>query len=181
MTPKICLTASALLIHQNKVLLIKHKKLNLWLGPGGHIDEGESPHQAAEREFLEETGLQVQVYNPSSDSLCASSDETNLFHHLPIAINEHWVCQENYQMRLAAASNHTNFSPVPMWKKGCEKHFNFTYLARLLGPLQISPQPGESQLIEWFSLSDLQGKYRAELASSILKEATRAFELAKPD
>jgi len=179
MTPKICLTASALLIHQNKVLLIKHKKLNIWLGPGGHIDEGELPHQAAEREFLEETGLIVRVHAPWSKLSSSPDSNGNLFHPLPLAINEHWVCEENYQRRLKAVSNHSEFFPDPQWKKGCEKHFNFAYLVKLIGPLEINPQPGESQFIQWFSLEDLQGKYRAELASSVFEEVLQAFELAK--
>jgi len=32
----------------------------LWNGAGGHVAEGESPRRAAEREFLEETGLVLQ-------------------------------------------------------------------------------------------------------------------------
>ncbi len=62
--PKICFTAGGILIHHNKVLLIKHKKLNMWLTPGGHVDERELPHQTAEREFLEETGIKVKAVEP---------------------------------------------------------------------------------------------------------------------
>ena len=39
------------------VLLIHHRKLDRWLQPGGHVDEGESPLEAARREVAEETGL----------------------------------------------------------------------------------------------------------------------------
>lgn len=41
------------------VILLKHKRLGLWLQPGGHIDPGESPWDAALREAREETGLEV--------------------------------------------------------------------------------------------------------------------------
>ena len=44
-----------------KVLLIKHKKLGIWLCPGGHLESGELLHQAAEREFWEETGIKVKA------------------------------------------------------------------------------------------------------------------------
>jgi ADP-ribose pyrophosphatase YjhB (NUDIX family) len=47
--PKICYTASATLIVEDKILLIKHKKLQTWLCPGGHIDPDETAHLAAER------------------------------------------------------------------------------------------------------------------------------------
>jgi 8-oxo-dGTP pyrophosphatase MutT (NUDIX family) len=39
------------------VLLHRHKRLGLWLQPGGHIDAGEEPADAALREAREETGL----------------------------------------------------------------------------------------------------------------------------
>ena len=55
-------TASAIVISDagDKVALHLHKRLNMWLQPGGHIDAGESPAQAALREAVEETGLPVR-------------------------------------------------------------------------------------------------------------------------
>ena len=49
----------AYIVKDKKVLLIKHKKIGLWLPPGGHIDENETPEQAAIREIKEETGLDI--------------------------------------------------------------------------------------------------------------------------
>ena len=51
------ITASGLVIHENKVLLIFHPYIKRWFQPGGHIDEGESPVDAAIREVYEETGF----------------------------------------------------------------------------------------------------------------------------
>jgi 8-oxo-dGTP pyrophosphatase MutT (NUDIX family) len=42
----------------NKVLLIHHKKANLWLPPGGDLKPGESPPAGAARELNEETGIE---------------------------------------------------------------------------------------------------------------------------
>lgn len=52
-------TATTYVLNANKVLLIYHRKLNKWLPPGGHIEQNEIPHEAAEREILEETGLEI--------------------------------------------------------------------------------------------------------------------------
>ncbi len=44
--------------HLGKVLVILHKRLGVWLPPGGELNDGESPLEAARRELLEETGLE---------------------------------------------------------------------------------------------------------------------------
>lgn len=44
---------------EGKFLLIRHKKLQKWLPPGGHIEANERPDVAALREVKEETGIDV--------------------------------------------------------------------------------------------------------------------------
>jgi ADP-ribose pyrophosphatase YjhB (NUDIX family) len=48
-------------VHRGLVLLLFHTKLGLWLPPGGHIEHGELPDDAAVREVLEETGVQCRL------------------------------------------------------------------------------------------------------------------------
>jgi 8-oxo-dGTP pyrophosphatase MutT (NUDIX family) len=56
------LTASAVVFDEHdRVLLVHHNKLGLWVYPGGHIDSNEDPAQAAVREVFEETGVRAQV------------------------------------------------------------------------------------------------------------------------
>lgn len=40
------------------ILLVRHRRLGLWLPVGGEIEPGETPLEAARRELLEETGLE---------------------------------------------------------------------------------------------------------------------------
>lgn len=52
-------TGSALVVGPRGILLHRHKRLGIWLQPGGHIEAGETPAQAALREAAEETGIEV--------------------------------------------------------------------------------------------------------------------------
>ncbi len=52
------LTAGALLIRDGQLLMLHHNFLDIWLMPGGHIDDDDaSLRDAALRELLEESGL----------------------------------------------------------------------------------------------------------------------------
>jgi 8-oxo-dGTP pyrophosphatase MutT (NUDIX family) len=50
-------TASAIVVGSRGVVLHRHKRLGIWLQPGGHLDPGEPPWDAAWREAWEETGI----------------------------------------------------------------------------------------------------------------------------
>jgi ADP-ribose pyrophosphatase YjhB (NUDIX family) len=52
-------TASAVVVGRRGTLLHKHRLFGRWLQPGGHLEEGESPPDAARREVAEETGLET--------------------------------------------------------------------------------------------------------------------------
>lgn len=53
-------TASAVVVGPRGVLLHRHKRLGIWIQPGGHIDVGEPLLTAALRETAEETGLEAR-------------------------------------------------------------------------------------------------------------------------
>ncbi len=58
-------TASAIVVGPRGVLLHRHKRLGIWLQPGGHIDRGEHPADAAVRETAEETGIATEHFSGS--------------------------------------------------------------------------------------------------------------------
>ena len=54
-------TVAVFVVSEGKVLLHYHRKLGMWLPPGGHIEKDELPDEAAVREVREETGLEVEL------------------------------------------------------------------------------------------------------------------------
>ena len=54
-------TVAVFVVWDGKVLLHRHRKLDMWLPPGGHIEQDELPDDAAVREVLEETGVEVEL------------------------------------------------------------------------------------------------------------------------
>lgn len=54
-------TVAVFVVREGGVLLHLHRKLGMWLPPGGHIEENELPDEAAVREVYEETGLEVEL------------------------------------------------------------------------------------------------------------------------
>lgn len=52
-------TASGIVVGRRGTVLHLHRRLGIWMQPGGHIDAGETPDVAARREATEELGLAV--------------------------------------------------------------------------------------------------------------------------
>jgi 8-oxo-dGTP pyrophosphatase MutT (NUDIX family) len=68
--------ASALIEREGRFLLLFHKKLGLWLYPGGHVEANEEPQEALVREVREEVGLDVAVLSCGRDE-CLPLDLDN--------------------------------------------------------------------------------------------------------
>jgi len=54
-------TVSGFVVDADRTLLHWHRKLQIWLPPGGHVDPDEDPVQAVLREVREETGIDGEI------------------------------------------------------------------------------------------------------------------------
>lgn len=139
---KICYTAAGMLFRDGAVLMILHKKAGMWLPPGGHIEAGELPHQTAEREFLEETGVLVRAIDPYDALQGAGST----YLPNPVATNLHWINRATYEARKQGAT---------ITGKGCEQHVTFVYLVAAEDSLELIHNVEETDAIDWIDLSQL--------------------------
>ncbi len=74
-------TVAVFVVWEGKVLLHFHRKLGMWLPPGGHIERDELPDEAAAREVFEETGLRVELVGEKREDV---SDPVQL--HRPAGV-----------------------------------------------------------------------------------------------
>ncbi|MCX6744116.1 MAG: NUDIX domain-containing protein [Candidatus Parcubacteria bacterium] len=118
-------TATTFIVHQNKVLLHLHKKLNIWIPVGGHIDRDELPQETAVREIKEESGLDVILFNP--DKQVAMGDVRQL-------IRPMYILLENINQ--------------------FHQHIDFMYFAQA-DTFELSPQNNETNNLKWFTSEEV--------------------------
>jgi 8-oxo-dGTP pyrophosphatase MutT (NUDIX family) len=125
-------TASAYIIEDQKVLLIFHRKLQKWLPPGGHMDANETPPEAAKREALEETGIEVE-----------------LIHQENVWIDR-WNAKSFERPYLCLLEEIPSFGNSP-----AHQHIDFIYVGRPVGG-QIIQNDHETSGIRWFSWEEIE-------------------------
>lgn len=124
-------TASAVTLDDaNRVLLVHHNKIGLWLYPGGHVDPNETPAEAAVREVLEETGVQAAVIGEPGFTHTAVQG-----HASPWAVIEMDVTDS---------------------KVGTHRHIDFVYVCRATGT-NLTAQLEEVSGARWVPVADVAG------------------------
>jgi len=74
------ITGSAIVVGTRGVVLLRHRRLGMWIQPGGHVDPGETPWDAALREAAEETGLPVSFVTGTGEMVSAGEVVPRLVH-----------------------------------------------------------------------------------------------------
>lgn len=119
-------TVAVYILNKKKqVLMLKHKKINSWLPPGGHVEVYELMHQAAEREVMEETGIKIEfIYE--TDVLNRENDDRAKMLPRPLL--------------------------VQLEDMGDHYHEDFVYFAKAVNERIIN---NENHDIGWFDIKDI--------------------------
>ena len=144
---KIDFTASICIVYKDKVLLHRHKKLDIWLPPGGHVELDEDPNEAAIREAKEETGLDVELVG-SQTSFDTPSSARDLI--MPRFLNRHFFDETR-----------------------THEHVNMCFFARAK---THNAQPGEGEgAVRWFTKAELEsGEF--DIIPDVLAHARAALD-----
>lgn len=141
-------TATAFIFHNDKLLLIKHKKSGKWMHVGGHIEENETIDEALKREVKEEVNLEVEFIQTYNHFENKQQDEN--FKEIPIPFYIH--ARQSKERRTMS--------------------FDFLCIAKNTDTLQI--QDAEIDTYKWVTLDEIQTQ---EILWEPLKTlAIKAFE-----
>lgn len=128
---KIDFVSTAFIVHRDKVLLVHHRKLNLWLPVGGHIELDEDPIDALYREIKEEAGI-------DKNDLEIMSNKPSL-----IGTRHKFLLTPNYL-------DIHNFSDA-------HKHVSLTYLVKSKTD-KLVRNDREHIEIKWFTKQEIESK-----------------------
>jgi 8-oxo-dGTP diphosphatase len=70
----------------NQILLVDHKKAELWLPPGGHVDPGEDPIETVRREAKEELGIDAEFFSDKPLLLTVTKTAGNIAKHTDVSL-----------------------------------------------------------------------------------------------
>lgn len=119
--------------------------------PGGHVDEDETPEDAARRECKEETNLDVEIIGDVNEDLFAGNRT------------------EGQMLKKPFALMLENIPENPKTGEPAHQHMDFLYIAR---PLQEDQElilaAGEGREMRWFTREDIAAlDERTEIFSNV--------------
>lgn len=133
-------TATVYVVNNGATLLHSHKRQDLWLPPGGHVDRDELPHEAAIREVDEETGLEIDIVSDGQSISPPSSVQ-----RLPVPMHMQLADIDTCEGEVA------------------HQHIDLVFYARAKNR-EIQPMEGEvgAGKWEWFDPSELKNDDRVD-------------------
>ena len=149
---KTCIVASGILIRDGKTLLLKHKKLGVWIYPGGHVDDGEIPTDCVLREIREETGFSARLIRPYDNGAVI---DDGLSHEVPQPFT---TMYENVH-----------------YKDGTHIHYDLMFLAEPVGQMG-EIDSGESKELGWFGREEVKSLDTFDSVRQVIDLAFRLNE-----
>jgi len=142
-------TSTGFVVKGEKTLLLMHKKLGIWLPPGGHVEEHETPEEALHREIKEEAGLEVEILSKPAFELASETVSALVMpHHMQMELIKHSREQAHH-------------------------HVDFIFFCRAKGEPNLNPE--EHHEMKWFSSKDLDSE---EIEEDVRVLGKRAIEYA---
>ncbi|EHK00698.1 NUDIX hydrolase [Candidatus Haloredivivus sp. G17] len=138
--------AGAFIIKNNRILFLRHKKYDMWLQPGGHVEERETPDEAAIRETMEEVGLEIEILDGFMPDTSFENKSEDL--PQPFNINLHRIEEGRW-------------------------HLDFQYLARPVN--EISEKEYSDEDMKWFSEDELEDEH-LNMPENARKTGLKALE-----
>jgi ADP-ribose pyrophosphatase YjhB (NUDIX family) len=145
-----CIVAGVLIISADgrKVLLVKHKKLGVWIYPGGHLEENETPLECAVRESEEETGSSFEVLNTNGFVVC--TEGANSLPNPLVIMDE-----------------------IVPYSTGAHRHFDMIYLG-IARSMEFQSN-NESTDCRWFEKKDIDDLETFDNVKNIIKFSFDTF------
>ena len=113
--------AGVLLIKEGELFLVHRTDRDEWEGPGGHIESGETPEQAAIRETEEETGIKLDLRMlgaPVKQDDTYTSFVIEVAGDMPVNLNHEHDDYDYFDLDDLPKSTHPN---IKKWVKGYRK------------------------------------------------------------
>lgn len=81
--------SSVAVVHKDAVLMGKRRDNNRWTLPGGHLDDGEDPHEGGKRELKEEAGIEAdQLHHLKSEKIKTHTGKEKTIHAFKYEVSE---------------------------------------------------------------------------------------------